>query len=83
VIGNKVAPVAIATHSAFTGKINGSATIVSELKDAKTIATVSSVWTTVEEIPVLKEFEDLVPKTETTKVNLFKMLKNLFTGKEN
>jgi len=81
VIRNKVAPVAIATHSAFTGKVNGSATVVNELKDAANIKNVSSAWTTVDDTPVLKEFEDLIPKKETKTVNLLTMLMDLFTGK--
>jgi len=80
VIGDGVAPVGIATHSAFTGKINGSATVVDKLEDAANITSASSLWTTVDGTPVLKEFEDLIPKKNT--VNLLSMLVALFTGKE-
>ena len=81
VVGNAVAPVAIATHSAFTGKVNGSATVVNNMADAAGITNVSSVWTTVSGTPVLKEFKELIPE-QTNTVSVLSLFKGLFTGKE-
>ena len=54
-------PFSMGVHSAFTGTVNGSATVVENLSDAAAMATASSVWTLVDGVPVLTIFKDIQP----------------------
>ena len=58
VIGNSVPPVGIAAHSAFTGTVTGSATVVDALSGAAAIANTSDNWTLIDGVPTLKVFAE-------------------------
>jgi len=61
VIGSDAVPFGMGAHSAFTGSVNGSATVVENLSDAAAMATASSAWTLVGGVPVLTVFKDITP----------------------